>query len=157
MIKRFLIAIILLAVLAGGLVGFNMFRDQAIENFFANFPVQTITVSTVTVEETSWTPSIQAIGTVNAGRGVDLTVETTGIVREIRFTANQRVEEGEILVQLDDAVQQADLVAGRAQAELARQTLERARQLSERGVGSTVSLQAAEAAAAASAAQIAKL
>jgi membrane fusion protein (multidrug efflux system) len=157
MIKRFLIAIVLLAILVGGLVGFNLFRDQAIENFFANFPVQTVTVSTVTVEEASWTPSIQAIGTVHAGRGVDLTVETAGIVKEVRFRANQRVNQGDILLQLDDAVQQADLIAGQAQAELDRQALQRARELSQRGVGSTSTLQAAEAAAANSTAQLAKL
>ncbi len=157
MIKRFLIAIVLLAILVGGLIGFNIFRDQAIENFFANFPVQTVTVSAVTAEPTSWTPTIQAIGTVHAGQGVDLTVETAGIVKEIHFQANQRVARGDVLLQLDDAVQQADLVAGRAQAALDQQSLERARELSERGVGSAVTLQAAEAAAANSTALLAKL
>ena len=92
MIKRLLIAIVLLAVLAGGIVGFNMFRDQAIEQFFANMPVPTVTVSTVEAEEARWTPSIEAIGTVNANQGVDLTVETTGIVTDILFEANQQVE-----------------------------------------------------------------
>jgi membrane fusion protein (multidrug efflux system) len=157
MIKRLLIAIVLLAVLAAGVVGFNMFRDQAIENFFANMPVATVTVSTVEVKPESWTPSIDAIGTVNAIRGVDLTVETTGIVKELRFSANERVEAGAVLVQLDDAVQRADLFAARTQADLDKQALDRAIELQQRGVGSTVSLQAAEAAAAASGAQAEKL
>ncbi len=157
MIKRFLIAIVLLALVAGGLVGFNLFRDKAIEDFFANMPAQTVTVSTVTVEPQDWTPLIEAIGTVSASRGVDLTVETTGIVKELRFSANDRVEENQALLQMDDAVQQADLVATRAQAALDKQALERALELRERGVGSAVTLQAAEAAAAASAAQVQKL
>jgi len=157
MIKRFLIAIVLLALVVGGLVGFNLFRDKAIEDFFANMPAQTVTVSTVTAEAASWTPAIDAIGTVSASRGVDLTVETTGIVKELNITANQRVAEGDMLLRLDDVVQQADLAATRAQAELDRQALERALELRERGVGSAVSLQAAEAAAAASAAQVQKL
>lgn len=157
MVKRFLIAIVLLALLGGGVVGFNMFRDQAIENFFANMPVATVTVSTVTTEEATWTPSIDTIGTVSASRGVDLTVEVTGIVRELNFTANQKVEQGQVLVQLDDVVQQADLTAARTQADLDRQALDRAMELQQRGVGSTVSLQAAEAAASASAAQVEKL
>lgn len=157
MIKRFLIAIVLLGLLAGGLIGFNMFRTKAIEDFFANMPAQTLTVSAVTVEPTSWTPAIEAIGTVSASRGVDLTVETTGIVKELDFSANERVEEDQILLQMDDAVQQADLVATRAQSALDKQSLERAQELRERGVGSAVTLQAAEAAAAASAAQVQKL
>lgn len=157
MIKRFLIAIVLLALVGGGLVGFNLFRDKAIEDFFANMPAQTVTVSALTVEPASWTPVIDAIGTVSASRGVDLTVETTGIVKELNIAANQRVEQGAVLVRLDDAVQQADLAATRAQAALDKQALERALELRERGVGSAVTLQAAEAAASASAAQVEKL
>lgn len=157
MIKRFLIAIVLLALLAGGLVGFNMFRTQAIEDFFANMPAQTLTVTAITVKPTSWTPAIEAIGTVSANRGVDLTVETTGIIKEMKFSANDRVEKDQILLQMDDAVQQADLVATQAQAELDKQSLERAKELRQRGVGSAVTLQAAEAAASASAAQVQKL
>jgi membrane fusion protein (multidrug efflux system) len=157
MIKRLLIAIVLLGLVAGGLVGFNLFRDKAIEDFFASMPAQTVTVSTVTVAPEVWTPVIDAIGTVSASRGVDLTVETTGIVKELNIATNQRVEEGEVLVRLDDAVQQADLAATRAQAALEKQALERALELRERGVGSAVALQSAEAAASASAAQVQKL
>src|SRR5690606_23719867 len=138
-------------------IGFNLFRDKMIQDFFANMPVAANTVSTVEVKESRWTPVIDAIGTVSALNGVDLTVETTGIVREIRFTANQRVEEGEVLVQLDDSVQQADLASAKAQADLDKEALQRAIELSQRGVSSAVSLQAAEAAAANSAAQVAKL
>lgn len=157
MIKRFFIAIVLLALVGGGLVGFNLFRDKAIQDFFATMPAQTVTVSALTVEPASWTPVIDAIGTVSAGRGVDLTVETTGIVKELNITANQRVEEGAALLRLDDVVQQADLAATKAQAALDKQALERALELRERGVGSAVALQAAEAAATASAAQVEKL
>lgn len=157
MIKRFLIAIVLLVLIGGGLVGFNMFRDQAIQDFFANMPVQTVTVSTTEATPGVWTPSILAIGTVGANRGVELTVETTGIVRDLNFSANEVVEAGVVLVQLDDVVQQADLAAALLQADLDRKALERARELQQRGVGSAVALQAAEAAAAASASQVEKL
>lgn len=157
MIKRLLIAIVLLALVGGALVGFNMFRDKAIQDFFANMPVQPVTVSTIDVEPGVWTPSISAIGTVAANRGVELTVETTGIVKEVNFEANQVIEAGAVLVQLDDVVQQADLAAARLQANLDKQALQRAQELQQRGVGSTVALQAAEAAAAASASQVEKL
>ncbi|EKF19322.1 efflux RND transporter periplasmic adaptor subunit [Nitratireductor pacificus] len=157
MIKRLLIAIVLLAVLAGGIVGFNMFRDQAIQQFFANMPVPSVAVSTVEAKDGSWTPSVDAIGTVNAIRGVDLTVETTGIVTEIGFEANQQVREDDVLLQLEDKVQQADLQASRTQAALDQQSLDRARELRSRGVGSSVTLETAEAAAQASAAQVQKL
>ncbi|MFH1795780.1 MAG: efflux RND transporter periplasmic adaptor subunit [Pseudomonadota bacterium] len=157
MIKRFLIAIVLLVLVVGGIVGFNMFRDNAISQFFANMPVAASPVSTVKVEPVKWTPGIQAIGTVSASRGVDLTVETSGIVKEIRFDSNQRVEEGALLVQLDDTQQQADLSAQSAQAALDRQNLDRALELQKRGVGSETTVEQAQAAATASAAQVTKL
>lgn len=157
MIKRFIIAFVLLVLVAGGLIGFNLFRDQAIQDFFANMPVAPATVSTVTVEATSWTPAIDTIGTVNAARGVELTVQTSGIVESILFKANQRVEQGATLVQLDDAIEAADLEAAKTQAALDQQSLQRAIELNEKGVGTTANLDAARAAASASAAQVDKL
>lgn len=157
MIKRLVIAIILLTVVVGGLVGFNRFRDQAIENFFANMPVAVVSVSTVEAKAGKWTPVIEAIGSVRASQGVDLTVEATGIVTSLNFTANQKVSQGDMLVQLDDSIQRADLEAAKAQANLDRQTLARTVELRDRQVGSNVALQAAEAAAAASAAQVERL
>jgi len=157
LIKRFIIAIVLLVIVVGGIVGFNMFRDQAIEQFFANMPVPPTTVSTVKVEPATWTPGIDAIGTVGAARGVDLTVETTGIVKEVLFKANEKVEEGKVLVQLDDAVQRADLAAAETQAALDQQALDRALELQKRGVGSDVAVESARAAASTSASQVTKL
>ena len=124
MIKRFIIAFVVLVVVCGGIVGFNVFRDQAITEFFAGMKPPTLTVSTATVEPGVWTPGIEAIGTVGAARGVDLTVETTGIVKAILFSANEEVEEGKVLVQLDDAVQRADLAATEAQVALHKQALD---------------------------------
>lgn len=157
MIKRFIIAIILLAIVAGGIVGFNMFRDQAIEQFFANMPVQPTTVTTTKVEPVTWEPGLETIGTVSANQGVDLTVETTGIVRELAFKANDEVGAGDVLLQLDDAVQQADLLAGQTQAKLDKAALDRAIELQRRGVGTEAQLEAARAASETSASQVTKL
>lgn len=157
MIKRFLIALIFLVLVCGGIVGFNIFRDNAIKQFFANMPVATVSVSSQTVEPISWTPNIEALGTVSASQGVDLTVESAGIVTEIRFGANEQVKAGTVLVQLDDAVQRADLAAAKTQATLDQSTLERATALQKRGVGSEMTFDLARAGADASSSQVAKL
>lgn len=156
MIKRFLIAVVLVALVGGGLVGFNLFRDRMIADFFANMPVQPATVATTTIEPATWRPIIETIGTVNAARGVDLTVEAAGIVREIAFASNEEVEAGQLLVRLDDAVQQADLDAARTRLALDEQDLARARDLQSRGAGTEVNVANAEAAARASEAQLAR-
>ena len=118
MTKRFIIAILLLALVGGGIVGFNLFRDRMISQFLADRPVPTLPVETVIAEAVTWQPSLSAIGTVNAAQGVELTVEAAGIVREISFSANADVQEGQTLLQLDDELQQADLTAARSQLDL---------------------------------------
>ena len=157
MILRFVIAFVLVVLICGGIIGFNMFRDQAIQEYFATMKPPAATVSTVVVKPVSWTPGIEAIGTVSAVRGVDLTVETAGIVKDILFHANQKIEAGAVLVQLDDAVERADLEAQKAQTALSQLALKRAQELQKKGVGSEVTLDTAESVAAASAAQVARL
>jgi membrane fusion protein, multidrug efflux system len=157
MIKRFIIAFILLVIVVGGIVGWNLFRDRMVAQFFANQQPPAATVSTVVAKPTSWTPGIEAIGTVSAVRGVDLNVETAGIVKEILFHANQKVKAGDVLVQLDDAIQQADLAATKAQAALDKTSLDRALELQRRRVGSDVNVDSARAAAEASQSRVASL
>ncbi|MEY4981791.1 MAG: hypothetical protein RIR62_57 [Pseudomonadota bacterium] len=156
MVKRFIIAVLLLALVGGGLVGFNIFRDSMIAQVFANMPVQPATVSTIEAKPVTWTPAIEAIGTANARQGVDLTVETAGVVKEILFQPNQQVAAGTLLLRLDDVVQQADLQAARTTAELEAANLSRARELRGRGIQAESGLEQREAAAKAAEAQLAR-
>ncbi|MGP9788339.1 efflux RND transporter periplasmic adaptor subunit [Roseinatronobacter sp. NSM] len=156
MLKRFIIAALLLVVLGGGLVGFNLFRDQMIAQFLANRPVQALPVETIEVRATTWSPVLNAIGTVNAAQGVELTVEAAGIVREIGFQSNADVAEGDILLRLDDEVQRADLNAAQSQLALEQLNLDRALELQSRGVTANVQLDQARAAFDVASAQVAR-
>ncbi len=146
MVKRFAIALVLVVILCGGLIGFNMFRSKMIGEFFANMTPPPVTVSATTVEPTSWSPEIETIGTLWAWQGVDVAVEAAGIVKTIDFKANDRVEAGQLLVQIDDAVQRADLISAEAAVERDRAQLERARRLRETGVASETTLEDAQTA-----------
>ncbi len=157
MIWRFLVAIILIGVVSGGLVAFNLYREKAMEGYFANAKPPPVAVSATKVEAIAWTPVIEAFGTLNASRGVELSTQTAGIVREIAFAANQSVSEGQLLVQLDDRIEQADLIAAQAAVDRDTQTLERGQTLSERGVASAATLQDAQTALAVSRSQLEKL
>lgn len=159
-ILRFFLIIVVLAVLAivvGGIVWFNFFRDGMIKQYFATMKPPAATVSTTIAKPATWTPGVEAIGTVRAVRGVDLTVETAGIVKEIPFHANEKVAANAVLLQLDDAVERADLEAQKAQAALDQVSLTRALELTKRGVGSDSTLDSARAAASASASQVTRL
>ncbi len=149
--------LVVLVIVVGGIVGFNFLRDNGIKQYFATMKPPAATVSTTIAQPSSWTPGVEAIGTVRAVRGVDLTVETTGIVKDILFHANQKVADNAVLLQLDDAVERADLEAQKAQATSDQAAFTRAIELQRRGVGTDATLDAARAAASASASQVTRL
>ncbi|WP_292861994.1 efflux RND transporter periplasmic adaptor subunit [Mesorhizobium sp.] len=152
-----LLILLVLGVVVGGIVWFNYFRDGMIKQYFATMKPPAATVSTTIAKPANWTPGVEAIGTVRAVRGVDLTVEVSGIVKEIPFHANEKVASNAVLLQLDDAVERADLEAQKAQAALDQVSLTRAIELTKRGVGSDSTLDSARAAASASASQVTRL
>ncbi|MFD2174479.1 efflux RND transporter periplasmic adaptor subunit [Rhodobacter lacus] len=157
MIKRLLIAIVALVIVAGGIIGYNLLIGQLMKTIFANMKAPAVPVSVSMVEAGTWTPQIEAIGTAAAMRGTDLAVEASGIVREIRFKANDTVTKGQVLVQIDDREERADLASAKAALDLADVTLKRARELRARGVSATSTLDEAEAAAAEARARVAKI
>jgi membrane fusion protein (multidrug efflux system) len=157
MIKRFLIALVLVVLICGGLIGFNLFRAKMIGDFFANMQPPPVAISAMKVEPVKWTPQIEAIGTLWAAQGVDVAVEAGGRVRAIEFTANQRVERGELLVQIDDAVERAELQSAQAAVERDRAALARAEQLRKRGVSAEAQLEEAQTNFAASESALARL
>jgi membrane fusion protein (multidrug efflux system) len=157
MIWRFILAIVLLGVVVGGIIGFNMFRDKMIAGYFAGMKPPPVTVSTTDVEPVTWKPGLDAIGTARALQGVDLAVETAGIVKDILFQANDQVKAGQHLAQLDDAIERADLAASQAELDLALTQLSRARELRARGVTAINDLDVAQASETSAQAQVVKL
>jgi multidrug efflux system membrane fusion protein len=77
--------------------------------------------------------TLQALGELRAVRQVMLPAEVAGRVAAIRFEAGRTAQAGQLLVQLDDATEQADLAAAQAQAAFARQQLTRAGALAATG------------------------
>lgn len=156
MIKRLILAIIFLVIVVGGLVGFNLFREKAIKDFFANMKQPAQTVSTITVAPSSWTPGIEAIGTANAKNGVDLTVQLNGIVQTINFKANQDVKQGDVLLEMESSIEKADVAAAKAESVLADQNLKRAQSLRTSGFGTVSDADTTEATASAKKAAVVK-
>jgi membrane fusion protein (multidrug efflux system) len=157
MIKRLILAIVLLGLVVGGIVGFNMFRAKMISQFFAGQRPPPVTVSAIEVEPVTWRPGVEAIGTARAAHGVDLAVEAAGVVQEMLFEANDRVEAGKLLVQIDDTIEAADLAAARAAQDLAESELGRFQTLQERGITATTNVDTARAEATNASSQVVKL
>ncbi len=154
---RMIVAIVVLALLSGGLVGFNLFRDQMIDQAFAEMGPQPQAVAVHEVEAGPWQPGLTAFGTVSAARGVMLVLEAEGRILEVTFDGNQDVAEGDLLVRVEDDMQRAELAAAVADAWLAEQALDRAETLGETGTAAEVTVEEAEATLSAAQAQVERL
>lgn len=73
--------------------------------------------------------ALSGIGSLEATRQVLVPAEVDGRVTQILFTAGQRVQAGQLLVQMNDAPEQGELARLQAQARNARTLLERTRRL----------------------------
>lgn len=142
--KRMIIAIAALLVVFGGIFGWKAFIGYQTGKYFANFQPPPVTVSTGVATVEHWQPRLEAVGSLAAVRGVDVAAEVAGVVKEIRFKSGDAVEQGDVLVQLDDAAEQAELPGLRARVRQAEQNLARAKQLSEQGLTAKEALDTAQ-------------
>jgi len=76
-----------------------------------------------------WPPQLTAIGTLRAYQGIFLAPQVAGVITAIRFESGQDVKEGDLLINIDDSVEQADLLNGQAQLRNAEATLARQKTL----------------------------
>ena len=140
------LSVLLILLLCGGLIWFNFFKAQKINEFFAGIKPPVQIVSTVEVTARAWQPGITAIGTARAAQGVQLAVQASGLVKNIRFKANDKVKAGEVLVQLDDAVERAELNNARTAVNINETALGRSQTLKRKGFDSQAALDTAQGA-----------
>jgi multidrug efflux system membrane fusion protein len=135
LVRWLLIVGLLLAVALGGLYGFNRFRDQAIKNFFANNKPPPAQVAAVKASTAKVPRAANGIGSLAAVHEVTIAPEVGGRVTNILFKPGEMVKAGDLLVQLNDAPDRADLANFEAQARWAAVSLDRAKLLAARQVG----------------------
>lgn len=115
-------------------------------------------------EAMTLTDDVTAVGSMKSVQGVMLRPEVSGRVAKIGFRDGERVRVGQLLIQLDDTLQQAQLKQAEAQSSIARTNLQRSRELLAQGFVSqsavdqnAAALDVAEAQVALAKAQLARL
>lgn len=161
--KRMTVMLAGSAVVFGGVYGLILYKNYAIAQYFANQPKPVVNVTAAEARKENWTSTVPAVGTLRAGKGVDVTSSVAGVVQEILFKSGDVVKAGQPLVRLDSDVDEANLKAAEAELGLARSDYERSAGLTPRQVISQATLdqrlydmRAKEAHVAALKAQIAK-
>ena len=146
MIKRFVIAAILVALFLGGVGYFNLvFKPAMIKDFVSKMTPPPAAVTAEAARSKEWVDKVQSIGTLMAIKGIDVAPEVAGIVKEYYFESGNDVEKGAKLVALDTSVEEADLARNRAilleaNADLKRQaSLQKKEFVSQAVVDTTIS------------------
>lgn len=143
--KRMFIMAAALLLVFGGIFGWKAFIGFQIEKALSNREPPPVTVATTQAERKVWQSKLQATGSLQSVRGVDVTTEVAGKVAAIEFESGQAAKQGDVLIRLDSQVDRAELQGLQADAEEARLNLERKQELVDRELGSQASLDTARA------------
>jgi membrane fusion protein (multidrug efflux system) len=147
-LKRFLIAAAICLLVIGVLAGVKFAQISALIQSgkaaqAAGPPPQAVGTDLATAGV--WESTLEAVGSVTAARGVTISNDSPGVVRSIRFVSGTKVNAGQVLVELDSAVERAQLASLKARLGLAATTAGRTRFLSEKGALTKVQLDTDEA------------
>jgi membrane fusion protein (multidrug efflux system) len=124
--KRMIIMILGVILLVAG-IGFVVFRNIMAQIAQGSAPQPPVVVTAMKADKQVWQPQLNAVGSLRALRGVDVTTEIAGLVREVRFKSGDEVKAGTVLIQLNADSDLATLASLKAAADLAQVTLTRDR------------------------------
>lgn len=134
--RRMVVMILLVLLLIGVIAGI---KTMMIMKMISGMkPPPPAIVSTVKASYQEWQPRLRTVGTLRAVRGADLALDIAGLVTQVNVHSGAEVKEGEVLLQLRDtedlaqlhqleaAAALADVTYGRAQKELAVNVISKA-------------------------------
>jgi membrane fusion protein (multidrug efflux system) len=145
-VRRFVITGIIAALLLGGLAWFNfIFKPNMIKTILSSQVPPPATVTAEAARKEKWIEQLPAIGTLISSHGVDITSQVAGIVTEVYLESGADAERGSKLVQLDIAVELADLASAKATLQEAEVAYQRQADLIAKRVTSEANLDTARA------------
>lgn len=107
------------------MIGLKVVSGMIVSKMIASMPEKTTPVTAITVEPTSWTPVIETTGLVRPNQGAVLSAQTPGAVAKVFIQSGQAVKKGDVLVELDSSVEQANLQASEAKLATTKQIYQR--------------------------------
>lgn len=144
--KKWTLSMLLLVVIIfGSVIGFNLFKQKMMGEYFANMPTPSHAVTVEEIVAQDWSPRIAAIGFIEPIQGISVSTEGSGIVRKINFESGQQVKAGDVLLEIDSDVEKANLRSAQGRLPSIKANLDRMRQLYSRGSVSKGQLDEAQA------------
>jgi multidrug efflux system membrane fusion protein len=135
----FLFVLVIAAVLLGAAAYYEYVMKPAFMAQFFQAPPPTPVETAVAATE-DMPRALETIGTLMAAHQVTVAPELQGRVEKINFDSGQQVKAGDVLMQLDDSTQRADLATYQAQVRLASANLARTKELASKQYSSRQSV-----------------
>ncbi len=154
--KRMRRMLIIVVIIFGLIFAFDIAKNMFMKHFFAHFAMPAVAISSSKATLSTWTPTIDAVGSLTAINGVEISSEVSGMVVAIYFKSGEMVKAGQPLVQLDDQTDQQDLKNFAAQLELNEANYQRQLALAKTKSTAEANLDNARAQLQGSQAQVAK-
>ncbi|MBK1724059.1 efflux RND transporter periplasmic adaptor subunit [Thiocystis violacea] len=154
MLRKLIVTAIAVAILIGAIVYAKLGQFAAMGKAAESAVQPPETVTAMTVDRALWEQSIPAVGTLEPVQGVTVSAEVAGRVTQIGFESGAAVRAGAVLLELDKASEDAQLASAEASAALAKADLARARAMGQRKLASQDTVDAAEAKAKETLAQV---
>jgi len=130
-----IIMLVAVAVIFGLVFAWITFGHYMRDKFMHSMGIPPQTVSTMVASAQEWQPELNAVGSLRAVNGADLSSQVAGTVSAIHFESGAEVKAGTLLVELAQADDIGKLKSLQAAAALAQITLDRdQRQLKVQGV-----------------------
>src|ERR1700722_3057921 len=125
MIKRMVFMLGAVALVLAVIFGFQAFKGMMIKKFMATLASPPQTVSTSKIRTSEWQSKVEAVGSLRAVKGADLSLEVAGVVGTISFNSGDDVAEGAPLLKLRSEDDVAKLESLHATAALNQITYDR--------------------------------
>lgn len=145
-----------LVLTGGGLVAWKRSAIRKSDAAASHQPEPIESITMAVAKQQQYRPTATSIGTVLALNSITLRNEPSGTVRRVSLAPGQVVEAGTVLVGLDVSVEEAELAAEKAQADLAETSLARVQRMLDAQAASQEELEQARAARDVALAQMAR-
>jgi len=128
MVARLILVALVLSAVFGGIFGWKQHTAQLAATAQAGGPPPAV-IAAASVERENWRPHLQVVGSLAAVAGIEVSNEVSGKVSAIHFQSGESAKQGDLLLELDDSTDKAELQGLLAEQTLGRLKFERVAKL----------------------------
>lgn len=121
--RAYAFVIVLLLLIFGSIAGYLFSKYSTLAA--TDFTPPPITIAAATARTAIWPSELEAVGTLRAARGAQLSAESSGEVVSISVKSGEQVKAGQAILSLNDSRERANREQQEANLKLARQLYER--------------------------------